>query len=115
KGKPRLLAELMQSATRSDRRKRAKRLRARLERETAWRFRDMDKNWLCPFCALPTDIPFERDAQPSPETCEAILDHVQGCSAHRQLEGKPRTERYLKDRVIAINRSRVLEKLKRKL
>jgi serine phosphatase RsbU (regulator of sigma subunit)/rubredoxin len=115
KGKPRLLAELMQSATRSDRRRRARRLRTKLEREPAWRFRDMDKNWLCPFCALPTDIPFERDAEPSTETCEAVLDHVEGCSAHRQLEGKPRTERYLKDRVIAINRSRVLEKLKRKL
>ncbi len=115
KGKPRLYAELCQAATRSDWKRKARRLKARLEREPAWRLRDMDKNWLCPFCAIPTEIPLDRDAEPSGELCEAILDHLESCAPYRQLEGKPRTERYLKDRVIAINRARVLEKLKRKL
>lgn len=115
KGKPRLYAELVQAATRTDWKKRARRLKGKLEREPAWRFRDMDKNWLCPFCAVPTEIAFDRDAEPPAEMCEAILEHLEGCAPYRQLDGKPRTERYLKDRVIAINRSRVLEKLKRKL
>ncbi|HVY62536.1 MAG TPA: PP2C family protein-serine/threonine phosphatase [Planctomycetota bacterium] len=114
-GKPRLMAEIAQAATRADWKKRARRIRSKLETEEAWRFRDMDKCWLCPFCASATEIPFDRDHEVPQETCEAVLDHLDGCAAWRQLEGKPRTERYLKDRVIAINRARVLEKLKRKL
>lgn len=115
KGKPRLLAEVMQAATRSDRKKRAKRLQARLESDPVFRFRDMDRCWLCPFCATPTDIAFDRDAPVSGELCEQVMDHLDGCAEYARLEGKPKNERYLKDRVIAINRARVLEKLKRKL
>jgi serine phosphatase RsbU (regulator of sigma subunit)/rubredoxin len=115
KGKPRLLAEVMQAATRSDRKKRAKRIQARLRADPVFRFRDMDKGWLCPFCASPTDIPFDRDAEPPPELCEQVMDHLDGCADYARLEGKPRGERYLKDRVIAVNRAKVLERLKRKL
>jgi len=115
KGKPRLLAEVMQAATKSDRRKRAKRLQARLDQDPVFRLRDMERSWLCPFCATPAPIPFDREKPATPELCEAVMDHLDGCVEYERLEGKPRTERYLKDRVIAINRARVLEKLKRRL
>jgi serine phosphatase RsbU (regulator of sigma subunit)/rubredoxin len=117
RGKPRLLAELLQAANATDWKKQGRRVKMRLETEDAWRFRDMDKNWLCPFCASPTSIPFfERDApEISMGTAKLVLDHVESCQAYKELEGKPRTERFLKDRVIAINRTRVLEKLKKKL
>lgn len=115
KGRERSLEDLERRRERISLKKKARRLRHALAREAAWRFRDMEKRWLCPFCALPTDIKFDREKEPSNEVCEKVFAHVESCSAYRQLEGKPRTERYLKDRVIAINREAVLARLKRKL
>lgn len=115
KGRERPQQELALARERTERERRVRRLQQSLARDPAWRFRDMEKRWLCPFCALPTEIHFEKKEDPPPALCERVLAHVDGCAAYRQLEGKPRTERYLKDRVIAINRDAVLARLKRKL
>ncbi|GIW72108.1 MAG: hypothetical protein KatS3mg102_1650 [Planctomycetota bacterium] len=114
-GRPRPLEELLAERERAERRQRLERLRHKLRERAEWRFRDMDGQWLCPFCAEPTQITFDRHAEPSLELCDQVWRHLEGCTAYRQLEGKPRTERYLKDRVIAINRARILQKLERKL
>jgi serine phosphatase RsbU (regulator of sigma subunit)/rubredoxin len=115
RGRERPAGELEATRERSERERRARRLQTSLARDAAWRFRDMEKRWLCPFCALATDIQFEKKEEPDAALSERVLAHVEGCAAYRQLDGKPRTERYLKDRVIAINKEAVLARLKRKL
>jgi serine phosphatase RsbU (regulator of sigma subunit)/rubredoxin len=115
KGDPRPLVELLSERERADRQRLRKRLERRLTEQPAFRFRDMEHHWLCPFCAETTQIEFDRRNAPTPEVCDAVWQHLEGCAAHQQSEGKPRTERFLKDRVIAINKALVLRKLERKL
>ncbi len=123
-GKERPVSELKARRDEIDRKKRVRRLRGEIEGRVEWRFavqpaassRAKAKSWVCPFCAQPTEIPFDKAVRVVPDAVvERIGDHLAGCAAYRVLEGKPRTERYLKDRVIAINRQRTLERLKRKL
>jgi serine phosphatase RsbU (regulator of sigma subunit)/rubredoxin len=115
KGREQPLERLAQEHGKAEREKRVRKIQQQLARDGAWRLRDMEKRWLCPFCALPTEIRFEKKDEPSLDLAERVAAHLDACAAHRQLEGRPRTERYLKDRVIAINRDAVLARLKRKL
>jgi serine phosphatase RsbU (regulator of sigma subunit)/rubredoxin len=115
KGEERPIEALREAKSRMAREKRARQFRETVLAEPVYRFRDVDKRWLCPFCALPTEVRLERGKEPSVETCDEMLAHIDRCIAYRQLDGKPRTERYLKDRVIALNREAVLARLRRKL
>ncbi|RME77140.1 MAG: hypothetical protein D6776_00045 [Planctomycetota bacterium] len=112
---PRPLEELLTERERADRERLRKRLERRLREQPVWRFRDMRHRWVCPYCAESTDIPFDRHAPPSRELCDAVWAHLEQCAAHQHSEGRTRSERYLKERVIAINKALVLRKLQGKL
>ncbi|MHC4393825.1 MAG: PP2C family protein-serine/threonine phosphatase, partial [Planctomycetota bacterium] len=112
---PRSLEDLLDARDKGLRVRRAEQVREQLTANPLWRLRDMNKTWLCPFCAQTTGLTFHRDREPSIDLCDQVARHLDSCGAHMRLNGRPRTERYLKDRVIAINRERILGRLERKL
>jgi serine phosphatase RsbU (regulator of sigma subunit)/rubredoxin len=92
-----------------------KKLRESLATDLCWRFRDLDHHWLCPFCGGSTRIVFDKKEDVTDDFVTRVEAHLSHCKAYREFQGKPRTERFLKDRIIAINLNRAHEKVKRKI
>lgn len=115
RGRSQELEELLERRANVEREQVVEHLAGKLRDQAVWRFRTMDKNWLCPFCAEGTDVAFPRHGPVPGAVCDQVLAHLEGCSGYARLAGVPRSERYLKDKVIAINRALVLSKLQRKL
>jgi serine phosphatase RsbU (regulator of sigma subunit) len=62
----------------------------------AWRLRDPEGKWYCPYCARPTEVVFESNKLDKP-TLESIVKHVEQCYAYEGGNGQPQTLEYLQN------------------
>lgn len=90
-------------------------LAERVEGEEAFRFRNHEKRWLCPFCARLAEFKFDREEPASEANLEGIWGHLQTCVSYRTLNGKPRTVAFLKERLIHLNREGMIERVRTKM
>lgn len=105
--------ELEERQARRSRRNRLARVKRRFEREASFRLMDADKRWLCPFCAVPQDLP--ASDRPGDAFFQGLADHLAMCKAYEVLEGKPRPVDELRAKIQAGARARQLDKLRGKV
>jgi serine phosphatase RsbU (regulator of sigma subunit) len=60
----------------------------------AWRLRDSEGNWYCPFCARSTEVVFASNKF-TKETLESIIRHLEKCYAYDHGEGQSQTLQYI--------------------
>ncbi len=69
----------------------------------AWRVRDSEGSWYCPFCTRPTEVVFSSNKL-TRETLEAIIKHLGKCFGYDHGKGQPQTLQYLQGLVAGAER-----------
>lgn len=98
----------------SDRQARFDNVRDRFRKEPEFQLLDMERRWLCPFCASATTVKFEGNA-PTEAFFKGIGEHLMVCRSYRKLRGKPRPVDYLKKKVAELAQERKLAQVLQKV
>ena len=115
-GEDRILSarDLEEARTRSGKRSKLQSLRARFEREPAFRLVDQDRSWVCPFCAGIQDLRLEGE-RPDDAFLQRAAAHLEGCKAQAVLGGAPRPLEELRARLQAGARARQVDRIRQKV
>lgn len=121
-GRPRPVEELKAKIAADARARQLSKVRAKVEKHSLWRVRDLDGAWLCPYCvtATPALLP-ERgpDGQRAPEALERfygeVHQHLADCEEYRKPKAQVRSREELaaavEQRNVRIDRHRRVERL----
>jgi serine phosphatase RsbU (regulator of sigma subunit) len=69
----------------------------------AWRLRDSEGNWYCPYCARATEVVFSSNKF-TKETLEAIIRHLEKCYAYDHGQGQQQTLQYVQGVLQSVER-----------
>jgi serine phosphatase RsbU (regulator of sigma subunit) len=121
-GKPRPVDELKAKIAADARARQLSKVRAKVEKHSLWRVRDLDGCWLCPYCLAATPALFpERgdDGQRPGEAMERfyadVHQHLADCEEYRRPKAQVRSREELaatvEERNVRIDRHRRVERL----
>ncbi|MCO5167093.1 MAG: PP2C family protein-serine/threonine phosphatase [Planctomycetes bacterium] len=90
-GRPRPVEELRARIAADARARQLSKVRAKVEKHSLWRVRDLSGAWLCPYCGLPTPAVFpergpagERDPAEMERFYGEVHQHLAGCEDYRR-------------------------------
>ena len=120
-GTPRPIDELRARLQAGARARQLERIRHKMEGHAIWRVRDVDQQWLCPYCAVVTAVHYPPKgadgAYPPAEMerfLEQALEHLGGCDEYRRPEARIRSRaemaQAVQDANLSIDRHRRVRK-----
>lgn len=121
-GKPRPAEELRAKITADARARQLGKIRAKVEKHSLWRVRDLAGAWFCPYCGQPTTVVLpERgpDGQRDPSAMEGFYEdvhqHLGGCEEYRrprpQVKSREELAASVEARNVQLDRHRRVQRL----
>jgi hypothetical protein len=87
-----------------------------LLRSPSWQLLDVSRSWVCPYCALATEVSVPSSSRMNDETLVGIVDHVESCSGYARGKGQEQQLGKLKDSIRRTNQvSQLAETVRVKL
>lgn len=83
-------------------------VRQRLLKNPSWQLLDVGRQWVCPYCAIPTGVAIPPTSRMDSETLSGIVDHVEGCGDYDRGRGRERNLSELKTALRGNNQRRQL-------
>lgn len=83
-------------------------VRQRLLKSASWQLLDVGRQWVCPYCAVPTGVAIPPTSRMDSETLSGIVDHVESCLDYDRGRGRERDLSELKTALRGNNQRRQL-------
>ncbi|MCW8139584.1 MAG: PP2C family protein-serine/threonine phosphatase [Planctomycetota bacterium] len=109
-GRPRPVEELKARISADARARQLSKVRAKVEKHSLWRVRDLSGAWLCPYCGQPTPVVFpergeagDRDPAEMDRFYGEVHQHLAGCEEYRRPDPQVKSREALAAAVEARN------------
>lgn len=83
-------------------------VRQRLVKAPSWQLLDVGRQWVCPYCAVPTGVAIPPTSRMDSDTLSGIVDHVESCLDYDRGRGRERDLSELKTALRGNNKRRQL-------
>jgi stage II sporulation SpoE-like protein len=83
-------------------------VRQALLKSASWQLLDVGRQWVCPYCAVPTGVAIPPTSRMDSETLSGIVDHVESCTDYDRGRGRERNLTELKTALRGNNQRRQL-------
>lgn len=121
-GQPRPVEELRQKISADARARQLGKIKAKMDKHSLWRVRDLSGAWLCPYCGGSTTVAFpergqdgQRDAVELDRFYAAVHEHLSGCEEYRQpkpqLKSREELAAAVEAKNVQIDRHRRVQRL----
>jgi len=83
-------------------------VRKRLLKSASWQLLDVGRQWVCPYCAVPTGVAIPPTSRMDSDTLSGIVDHVESCTDYDRGRGREQNLSELKTALRGNNQRRQL-------